>query len=56
MKITPTFGLIPMIRTEFDMTPKQKELEIGPLAGQEGNGAKYFGPPEVGSMTFASYV
>ena len=31
---------------------KAKGTRTGPLAGQEGNGAKYFGPPEVGSMTF----
>lgn len=31
---------------------KATGTRTGPLAGQEGNGAKYIGPPEVGSMTF----
>jgi len=31
---------------------KASGTRTGPLAGQEGNGAAYMGPPEVGSMTF----
>jgi len=31
---------------------KASGTRTGTLAGQEGNGAKYRGPPEVGSMTF----
>lgn len=37
-------------RVWYDM--KATGTRTGPLAGQEGNGAKYIGPPEVASMTF----
>lgn len=37
-------------RVWFDS--KATGTRLGPLNGQEANGAKYIGPPEVGSMTF----